>query len=931
MDAQGSLEAAGEERTVTLPGQKCLRGTPSQNALLALIEKHVDIPDAVNPSLQTMELTDKLLPFYDTTTRPPDHNPYIPTHVDLQELILPILKNGKITTGNKCITILRDVDDWYGSKGYKGYIAHRTASKPENDSALGDMSQSFQTPSLSSNPDSGIFPYEKHPLEQAISTELPAKRLRMDRIAKSNESQAVFQIPIVSPEPTQDFSISSQNRSKDVLQPKNASGLAQRVLCLEEGCITSIKGRQNMKGMATHYAESHFATKVFLCPEPGCYEGFLRRERFFGEDGHFYKQHNYAFNDKKLWADLQSKTVPTAISDIFHDVCPRCEVYVKHQTYQQYAEHRDEHLKGNLTNYPFNHLCSEKTHHWTTSHCIPEEYRRKLEGKKKPAKSCIDPALGSFKDQDSNGGGPPGPFGPGNNGPPHGHQGPPWGANQGGDDADTGYRSNTYAGGYRYQCSSQPSLDQSSFSGLSGKPDSKLHVPIREFSRTSIPGINLIKKCFESVRKLGRGGFGAVDEVRCKSTKKLYARKIIPLSQLKTNFSSEVEILKQLRHQHIINLDAYCITSDQLWLFMTPVAEKDLATYLRGDAICSIRLSEREHMRKWEICLASALKYLHGSGLVHGDIKPQNILISFDMRIYLADFGSSRARYLEAGAGMEAKRPSALTPKYSAPEMFYYQSIGYNWQMGAAADVFSLGCVWAEIETVYTGLSIQVFETFRSGGSAYTSFQANLPMTYAWLDFLWALQESVLQSSRSWTYATSSLQTAKEMLSYDPHQRPSAHRLTDHHCACSIDIPVLRGHEFLHDGHSSAIVGKAHESSACFEIDDASPPSQIIAKLQIKPWSNWEVTTGGFPLSGRIDASYSWDSITPNKWCSTWVAGLATSAAPLFFGGKTRYSEPLPDLPKFHIPEGDQVGDFDAVIGKDFLKVICNKLSLKPR
>jgi hypothetical protein len=58
---------------------------------------------------------------------------------------------------------------------------------------------------------------------------------------------------------------------------------------------------------------------------------------------------------------------------------------------------------------------------------------------------------------------------------------------------------------------------------------------------------------------------------------------------------------------------------------------------------------------------------------------------------------------------------------------------------------------------------------------------------------------------------------------------------------------------------------------------------------------------------------------------------VATSAAPLFFGGKRRDYEPLPDLPKFHILEGDQVGDFDALIGKYFLQVICNKSSLKPR
>ncbi|KAE9364357.1 kinase-like protein, partial [Stipitochalara longipes BDJ] len=201
---------------------------------------------------------------------------------------------------------------------------------------------------------------------------------------------------------------------------------------------------------------------------------------------------------------------------------------------------------------------------------------------------------------------------------------------------------------------------------------------------------------FKSIRELGRGGFGTVDEVVCKGTNQTYARKIIPFNPTVT-LSAEVEILKQLRHRHIVNLAAFCTTSDQLWMLMSPVAEKNLASYLGGDSIGGISWPDRELLWKWEGCLASAVGYLHQTGLIHGDIKPQNILVSSDLEVYLADFGSARANCFEQSHGKWTKPSLALTPKYCAPETSYYKSTGSSWDIGTAADIFSLGCVWAEM------------------------------------------------------------------------------------------------------------------------------------------------------------------------------------------------------------------------------------------
>jgi serine/threonine protein kinase len=390
-----------------------------------------------------------------------------------------------------------------------------------------------------------------------------------------------------------------------------------------------------------------------------------------------------------------------------------------------------------------------------------------------------------------------------------------------------------------------------------------------------------------------------------------YARKIIPLEKTAAKVSAEVEILKQLRHQHIINLAAYCTTSDQLWLFTTPVAEGNLATYLHNNSNFSFGLPDRELLRTWESDIISALKYLHGREILHGDIKPQNMLVSSDMKIYLSDFGSARAKYVEPSHGTEPQPASALTPKYSAPEVFYHKSVGYSWEMGAAADIFSLGCVWAEIETVYAGLPILVFETFRSGGSSYNSFQANLPKTYIWLDFLWVLQESSWQTSRLWGYGPSTLQKTRDMLSFDPQQRPNTDQLTTKlHSTGDFNTGAHRDRNVSCGRRLSKPISKG----CVFGWTDDLVAKQINTAFKAKPFNVRKAPTEGFSPNGCIDASYNWDTSTPPKGLSLGLEGRATSAAPVFF-------EPLSNVPiTLEAADGDRA-THDMILRKDFLQV----------
>ena len=194
----------------------------------------------------------------------------------------------------------------------------------------------------------------------------------------------------------------------------------------------------------------------------------------------------------------------------------------------------------------------------------------------------------------------------------------------------------------------------------------------------------------EIVKILGRGGMGVVYAARQKSLGRLVALKILaPELEFDEGFAQrferEAQSLARLNHPHIVTIHDFGRAGPYFYLLMELVEGVNLRQLLRSQ-----RLKPREALAIVPpIC--EALEYAHDRGIVHCDIKPENLLLDAQGRVKIADFGI--ARLVEQGSH-SAEREVAGTPGYMAPEQ--RASPG---RVDRRADLYSLGAVLYEMLT----------------------------------------------------------------------------------------------------------------------------------------------------------------------------------------------------------------------------------------
>ncbi len=259
---------------------------------------------------------------------------------------------------------------------------------------------------------------------------------------------------------------------------------------------------------------------------------------------------------------------------------------------------------------------------------------------------------------------------------------------------------------------------------------------------------------FESKGSLGAGGFGAVDKVVSNISGKEYARKRLPRGIVRKTgaagpkarehmkaFLAELDVLKRLRHRHVVEYVGSYTAAQHLGIIMAPVADGNLAWFMdsisgatAGETTTTTTPTEkRALLRTFFGCLASALSYLHASQIRHKDVKPQNVLVmtaTGAAGVLLTDFGLS-LDWADLSRSTTKGAPAALTPRYAAPEVADHEP------RGASSDVWSLGCVFLEMVTVLKGETLEGMRAFYERcGSESLIYLANEVANREWIKVL---------------------------------------------------------------------------------------------------------------------------------------------------------------------------------------------------
>jgi pimeloyl-ACP methyl ester carboxylesterase/DNA-binding SARP family transcriptional activator len=205
------------------------------------------------------------------------------------------------------------------------------------------------------------------------------------------------------------------------------------------------------------------------------------------------------------------------------------------------------------------------------------------------------------------------------------------------------------------------------------------------------PGVEL--NGWRVIRELGRGGMATVHlALDVKHDRHVAIKELRPELATRVTaepFLREIQIMARLAHPHILPLIDSGARRGRPYL---------VAPYVAGESLRA-RLS-REHQLPLEESLrltmeiAQALDYAHRRGVIHCDIKPENILLA-DGHAVVADFGIARAIHASGTGGSDdlPERPAIGSPPYMSPELLQGAPIRVQ------TDIYSLGCVMIEMLT----------------------------------------------------------------------------------------------------------------------------------------------------------------------------------------------------------------------------------------
>ncbi|CAD7704676.1 unnamed protein product [Ostreobium quekettii] len=269
--------------------------------------------------------------------------------------------------------------------------------------------------------------------------------------------------------------------------------------------------------------------------------------------------------------------------------------------------------------------------------------------------------------------------------------------------------------------------------------------PASNYRETPLLRIEKVKGCmfvnqYLVVKYLGRGACGKVFLCLNVQDSRLYAMKAVRKSDLQTSrnqaqkrnpmedLKREIMIMKKMKHPNIVTLTE--VIDDPSGSKLLLVME-----YMEGGPVMTRESLERcerlpeELVARYFKDMVRALDYLHSQRVVHGDLKPENVLVSAHGEVKLSDFGCSKVivsgnEYLERCNG---------TPAFLAPEMMKPNS-RYR---GRPTDIYAMGaCLYTLVFGRIPFTAPNLYQLFQVVQNENVSFPENVHVSDSLKDLL---------------------------------------------------------------------------------------------------------------------------------------------------------------------------------------------------
>ncbi|NXJ00712.1 E2AK2 kinase, partial [Psophia crepitans] len=205
-------------------------------------------------------------------------------------------------------------------------------------------------------------------------------------------------------------------------------------------------------------------------------------------------------------------------------------------------------------------------------------------------------------------------------------------------------------------------------------------------------------RAFKNIKPIGKGGFGNVFKATEKIDKRTCAIKRVRFT---SKVMREVEELARLDHENIVRYycswKGYdCLTSPD----SSQKSEETLCVFIQmelceqGSLVNWIEKNRQEpkynQMAENKFLqILEGVKYIHSKELIHRDLKPHNIFVSYQDKVKIGDFG------LVTSVTYETLTENRGTKSYMAPEQF-------GDKYGEKVDIYALGLIWFEILSAFT-------------------------------------------------------------------------------------------------------------------------------------------------------------------------------------------------------------------------------------